>query len=168
MQTLFCTYYHSPLGIIRICGTDRFVSEVHFMREEEIALSDMTPSPVLPEIISDCVEQLIEYFQGKRKNFTVAVYQDGTDFQQIVWNELLGIPFGKTISYMTLSKRIGDTKAIRAVGTTNGRNKIAVIVPCHRVIGSHGDLTGYAGGLWRKKWLLDHEMKIAHGVQTLF
>lgn len=165
---LFCTYYHSPLGIIRICGTDRFVSEVHFMREEEIALSDMTPSPVLPDVINECVEQLIEYFQGRRKNFTIPVYQDGTDFQQIVWNELLGIPYGKTVSYMTVSKRIGDTKAIRAVGSTNGRNKIAVIVPCHRVIGSHGDLTGYAGGLWRKKWLLDHEMKIAHGVQTLF
>ncbi|MBI2730129.1 MAG: methylated-DNA--[protein]-cysteine S-methyltransferase [Sphingobacteriales bacterium] len=168
MQMLFCTYYHSPLGIIRICGTDRFVSEVHFMREEEIALSDMTPSPVLPDVINECVEQLIEYFQGRRKNFTIPVYQDGTDFQQIVWNELLGIPYGKTVSYMTVSKRIGDTKAIRAVGSTNGRNKIAVIVPCHRVIGSHGDLTGYAGGLWRKKWLLDHEMKIAHGVQTLF
>jgi methylated-DNA-[protein]-cysteine S-methyltransferase len=168
MSTLFCTYYHSPLGIIRICGTDRFVSEVHFMSEEEIALSDMRPSILLPDVMNDCLEQLIEYFQGKRKNFTVPVYQDGTDFQQIVWNELLGISYGKTISYMTLSKRIGDTKAIRAVGTTNGKNKIAVIVPCHRVIGSNGDLTGYAGGLWRKKWLLDHEMKIAHGVQTLF
>lgn len=138
------------------------------MREEEIALSDMKPSLVLPEVINDCAEQLIEYFQGKRRNFTVPVYQDGTDFQQIVWNELLGIPYGKTISYQTLSKKIGDVKAIRAVGATNGKNKIAVIVPCHRVIGSHGDLTGYAAGLWRKKWLLEHELKIAHGVQTLF
>lgn len=168
MNSLFCTYYHSPIGIIRIAGTDRFISEVHFMREEEIALSDMKPSLVLPEVIRDCVDQLIEYFQGKRKNFTVPVYQDGTDFQQIVWNELLGIPYGRTISYQTLSKKIGDVKAIRAVGTTNGKNKIGVIVPCHRVIGINGDLTGYAGGLWRKKWLLDHELKIAHGVQTLF
>lgn len=168
MNSLFCTYYHSPIGIIRIAGTDRFISEVHFMREEEIALSDMKPSLVLPEVINDCVNQLIEYFQGKRRNFTVPVYQDGTDFQQIVWNELLGIPYGRTISYQTLSKRIGDVKAIRAVGTTNGKNKIGIIVPCHRVIGSNGDLTGYAGGLWRKKWLLDHELKIAHGVQTLF
>ena len=168
MATLFCTYYHSPIGIVRICGTDRFISEVHFMREEEIALSDMQPSLVLPDVVNECVEQLIEYFQGRRRNFTVPVYQDGTDFQQIVWNELLGIPYGKTISYLNLSKRIGDAKAIRAVGTTNGKNKIAVIVPCHRVIGSHGDLTGYASGLWRKKWLLDLEMKIAHGVQTLF
>ncbi|MGE5108849.1 MAG: methylated-DNA--[protein]-cysteine S-methyltransferase, partial [Sphingobacteriales bacterium] len=154
MNSLFCTYYHSPIGIIRIAGTDRFISEVHFMREEEIALSDMKPSLVLPEVINDCVNQLIEYFQGKRRNFTVPVYQDGTDFQQIVWNELLGIPYGRTISYQTLSKRIGDVKAIRAVGTTNGKNKIGIIVPCHRVIGSNGDLTGYAGGLWRKKWLL--------------
>ena len=168
MGNLFCTYYHSPIGIIRIAGTDRFISEVHFMKEEEIALSDMKPTLVLPEVIRDCVDQLIEYFQGKRRNFTIPVYQDGTDFQQIVWNELLGIPYGRTISYQTLSKKIGDVKAIRAVGTTNGKNKIGVIVPCHRVIGANGDLTGYAGGLWRKKWLLDHELKIAHGVQTLF
>jgi methylated-DNA-[protein]-cysteine S-methyltransferase len=168
MTTLFCTYYHSPLGIIKISATDRFICEVHFMGEDEIALSDMKPSLILPDVINDCVEQLIEYFHGTRRNFTVPVYQEGTDFQQIVWNELLGIPYGKTISYLTLSKKIGDVKAIRAVGTTNGKNKIGIIVPCHRVIGANGDLTGYAGGLWRKKWLLDHELKIAHGVQTLF
>ena len=100
--------------------------------------------------------------------FSVPVAQTGSDFQQGVWAELLKIPFGETISYLELSKRIGDVKAIRAVGTTNGKNQIAIIVPCHRVIGSNGTLTGYAGGLWRKQWLLEHEMKIKHGVRMLF
>jgi methylated-DNA-[protein]-cysteine S-methyltransferase len=85
-----------------------------------------------------------------------------------VWNELQGIPFGKTISYLELSRRLGDTKAIRAAASANGKNNIVIVVPCHRVIGSKNDLVGYAGGIWRKKWFLEHEAKIAHGVQTLF
>jgi methylated-DNA-[protein]-cysteine S-methyltransferase len=96
------------------------------------------------------------------------VHQPGTFFQQKVWGELLQIPYGKTISYLELSRRIGDEKAIRAVGSTNGKNRIAIIVPCHRVIGSDKSLTGYAGGVWRKKWLLQHEFKITHGILTLF
>ena len=94
--------------------------------------------------------------------------QDGTIFQQRVWSELLAIPYGKTISYLTLAKRLGDPKAIRAAASTNGKNNIAIIVPCHRVIGSNNDLVGYAGGLWRKRWLLEMETKITYGVQTLF
>lgn len=89
-------------------------------------------------------------------------------FQEKVWQELLKIAPGQTISYMQLSKRLGDVKAIRAVGTANGKNTVAIIVPCHRVIGSNGDLVGYGGELWRKKWLLDHEAKYSNGVQTLF
>ena len=100
--------------------------------------------------------------------YSVTVAKTGSDVQQVVLAELLKIPFGETISYLELSKRIGDVKAIRAVGTTNGKNQIAIIVPCHRVIGSNGTLTGYAGGLWRKQWLLEHEMKIKHGVRMLF
>ena len=94
--------------------------------------------------------------------------QVGTEFQQSVWNELARIPYGRTISYHELSKRIGNTKAIRAVGSANGNNNICIIVPCHRVIGSNGDLVGYGGDLWRKKWLLEHEGKTVNGVQTLF
>ena len=94
--------------------------------------------------------------------------QHGTDFQQRVWNELLGIPFGKTISYLELARRLGDIKSIRAAASANGKNNIVIVVPCHRVIGSHNDLVGYGGGIWRKRWLLEHEAKIAHGVQTLF
>jgi methylated-DNA-[protein]-cysteine S-methyltransferase len=114
------------------------------------------------------MQQLDEYFAGQRIEFDLQVTQTGTSFQQTVWNELCNIPYGKTISYLELSKRIGNVKAIRAVGTANGTNHVSIIVPCHRVIGSNGSLVGYGGDLWRKKWLLEHEAKYAFGVQTLF
>ncbi len=162
------TFYQSPLGQIMICATDKYITAATFLDEKE-------PLPViensieeLTDLLKDCVEQLIEYFQGLRRNFEIPVLQKGTEFQQRVWSELLAIPFGKTISYKELSKRLGDPKAIRAAAATNGRNKIAIIVPCHRVIGANSDLVGYAGGLWRKKWLLAHENKVANGVLTLF
>lgn len=120
------------------------------------------------KIVESCCNQLDNYFTGVSKVFNLPIVQSGTAFQQTVWNELLNIPYGKTISYLELSKRIGDVKAIRAVGTTNGKNQIAIIVPCHRVIGSNGELTGYAGELWRKKWLLEHEARYTYGLQTLF
>jgi len=119
-------------------------------------------------MVIQCVEELIQYFHGQRRSFDLPISQIGSTFQQKVWNELSGIPFGKTISYLELSRRLGDSKAIRAAAAANGRNNVAIIVPCHRVIGSNNKLVGYAGGLWRKKWLLDHEAKLAHGVQTLF
>lgn len=119
-------------------------------------------------MLIQCAEQLIQYFNGQRRQFELPLNQEGTPFQQQVWNELQQIPFGKTISYLELARRIGDTKATRAVANANGKNNIAVIVPCHRVIGSNRELVGYAGGLHRKKWLLDLEAKIAYGVQTLF
>lgn len=119
-------------------------------------------------MLINCVEQLIQYFQGALRQFDIPLNQPGTPFQQEVWSELMRIPFGKTISYLELARRTGDTKATRAVANANGKNNIAIIIPCHRVIGSNRELTGYAGGLWRKKWLLEHEAKIAYGVQTLF
>lgn len=118
--------------------------------------------------IQNCIKQLNEYFAGKRKDFQLPVTQYGTEFQKRVWNELLQIPYGKTISYQELSKRIGNVKAVRAAGTCNGNNKQCIVVPCHRVIGSNGDLTGYSGDLWRKKWLLQHEAKYEYGVRELF
>jgi methylated-DNA-[protein]-cysteine S-methyltransferase len=168
MQMNYSTYYTSPLGTIRINSNNTCITQVHFLREDEeaILLNDLQKNA--PPVLQQCVDQLIEYFQGQRKNFDVPVYQDGTDFQQRVWNELLNIPFGKTISYLTLSKRLGDPKAIRAAASTNGKNNIAIIVPCHRVIGSNNDMIGYASGIWRKKWLLEMEAKITWGVQTLF
>lgn len=164
-------YYNSPLGILFIKSNGDSIEEITFanswkgkkINEDEIDFFQHG-SPV----IQKCIEQLKEYFAGSRKVFDFPITQSGTEFQQKVWNELLNIPFGKRISYMELSKRIGNVKAIRAVGTCNGRNNICIVVPCHRVIGSNGDLVGYGGELWRKKWLLDHEDKYASGVQTLF
>jgi methylated-DNA-[protein]-cysteine S-methyltransferase len=101
--------------------------------------------------------QLEEYFAGTRQAFDLPLAAEGTDFQRRVWDALLGIPYGTTISYLELARRIGDPKAVRAVGLANGRNPISIIVPCHRVIGSDGSLTGYGGGIERKRWLLQHE-----------
>jgi methylated-DNA-[protein]-cysteine S-methyltransferase len=112
--------------------------------------------------------QLKAFFEGKLRTFTIPMNQNGTEFQKKVWDLLYTIPYGKTISYNELAKQYGDIKAIRAVAAANGRNNIAIIIPCHRVIGSDRSLTGYAGGLWRKKWLLDHEAKFYSGVQQLF
>ena len=156
------TYYHSPVGILKISGTEQYISEVTFKEKEETASEHLSP------MLINCVEQLIQYFNGEIRQFDFPMNQSGTAFQQDVWNHLLSIPFGRTISYMDLAKMTGDTKATRAVANANGKNNIAIVVPCHRVIGSNRELTGYAGGLWRKKWLLEHEAKIAHGVQTLF
>lgn len=164
-------YYQSPLGALEIRSTGSAISEILFVNSwkgakiNEAELSFIKPKSA---IIKSCIKQLDEYFAGKRTEFTVHTAQVGTDFQQQVWTELCKIPYGRTISYLELSKRIGNVKAIRAVGTANGNNSICIIVPCHRVIGSNGELVGYGGDLWRKKWLLEHENKVANGVQTLF
>lgn len=163
---MYTSYYQSPLGTMRITVTDSFVQEVHFCTEEEMKMSPgfSASTPLLHQ----CTEQLIEYFQGIRRVFELPVHQSGTTFQQSVWSELMAIPFGKTMSYMDMARKLGDPKVIRAAASANGKNKIAVIVPCHRVIGTNREMVGYASGIWRKKWLLHHEQKIALGVQTLF
>jgi methylated-DNA-[protein]-cysteine S-methyltransferase len=166
MQGYFSTYYQSPLGLLKITGAENFISEILFIDNIERPQGDHKKK--LPPIFINCIEQLIEYFHGERRSFDFVLNQNGTAFQKKVWNELLGIPFGKTISYLELSRRLGDTKAIRAAASANGKNNVVIVVPCHRVIGSKNDLVGYGGGIWRKKWLLEHEAKIAHGVQTLF
>lgn len=164
-------YYRSPIGILEIRSSGNSISDVLFVNSwkgakiDESSISFVKPkSPV----IKTCIKQLDEYFAGTRTAFNIPVSQVGTEFQQSIWTALCQIPFGKTLSYLELSKRIGNVKAIRAVGTANGNNSVSIIVPCHRVIGSKGDLVGYGGDLWRKKWLLDHESHIAHGVQKLF
>jgi methylated-DNA-[protein]-cysteine S-methyltransferase len=113
--------------------------------------------------LQEPVSQLNDYFEGKRTDFTFKLNPFGTEFQQKVWKGLLEIPFGKTMSYLELSKKLGDVKAIRAVASANGKNPLWIVVPCHRVIGTDGSLTGYAGGLWRKKWLLEHENPTKQG-----
>lgn len=164
MADTFSAYYHSPLGPIRISGTETYISEVSFRSADEPA----TTAAYLPPLVINCMEQLIQYFAGQRRVFELPLAQEGTPFQQQVWNLLMGIPFGKTISYLQLAIQAGDPKSTRAVANANGRNDIAIIVPCHRVIGANGELTGYAAGLPRKRWLLEHERKVAYGVQTLF
>lgn len=165
MAEIYHTYYHSPIGLLKISGTEEYITEVTFHDTTQKAEGNKKH---LPHMLIQCIEQLIQYFNGQRRQFELPLNQEGTIFQQEVWNELQQIPYGKTISYLELARRIGDTKATRAVANANGKNNIAVIVPCHRVIGSNKELVGYAGGLHRKKWLLDLEAKVAYGVQTLF
>jgi methylated-DNA-[protein]-cysteine S-methyltransferase len=164
-EQVYTTYYHSPVGLLRISGTENYISEVSFFDKVD---KPERKKKNLPPLMIQCIEQLIQYFNGERRVFDFPINQPGTTFQQGVWNELMTIPFGKTISYLELARKTGDTKATRAVANANGRNNVAIIIPCHRVIGSNRELIGYGGGLWRKKWLLEHEAKIAHGVQTLF
>jgi methylated-DNA-[protein]-cysteine S-methyltransferase len=164
-------YYKSPVGVLKLSGDNEALTELIFVSTERKGLTDDNNLPLEPPqsaVLKQTAEQLNEYFAGKRMQFDLPLNQEGTDFQQRVWAELLNIKAGHTISYLTLSKRLGDVKAIRAVGTANGRNNISIIVPCHRVIGSNGTLVGYGGDLWRKKWLLEHENKFTNGVQTLF
>jgi methylated-DNA-[protein]-cysteine S-methyltransferase len=156
METVFI---QTPLGIAKIEGNENGISVVSVTQEGEL-------SSKIPKNLKQAVTQLNEYFEGKRKEFTFLINPQGTEFQQKVWQELLHIPFGKTMSYLDLSKKIGDVKAIRAVASANGKNPLWIVVPCHRVIGTDGSLTGYAGGLWRKKWLLEHENPIKQ--QSLF
>ena len=165
MDNLYFTYYQSPVGLLKIGGTDSYIAEVSFIDNQEQVTHG---EPGISEVMHQCTEELIEFFNGKRRQFDIPVHQEGTAFQQKVWGELVNIPFGKTISYLDMAKQLGDPKVIRAAASTNGKNKIAIIVPCHRVIGSDKTLIGYGGGLWRKKWLLQHEFRIKHGVQTLF
>ena len=142
---------NTPLGCAEICGDEIGISKIHILNDEtEI-------STKIPKELKEAVSQLQDYFNGKRTDFTFKINPLGTDFQKKVWQELVNIPFGKTCSYLELSKKLGDVKAIRAVASANGKNPLWIVVPCHRVIGSDGSLTGYAGGLWRKKWLLEHE-----------
>ena len=155
-QTIFIK---TPLGIAKIVGNENGISIISILSEAEI-------SATIPDVLKEAVLQLNDYFEGKRTDFTFKLNPKGTVFQQKVWQELLQIPFGKTISYMDLSKRLGDIKAIRAVASANGKNPLWIVIPCHRVIGTNGSLTGYAGGLWRKKWLLEHE--IPTNQQSLF
>lgn len=148
METVFV---HTPLGITKLVGDEKGLASITVLNDEKPA------SDVIPEILEEAVYQLQEYFEGKRESFSLTLNPNGTEFQKKVWNALQDIPYGKTVSYLELSKSLGDVKAIRAVAAANGKNPLWIVVPCHRVIGSDGSLVGYAGGLHRKKWLLNHE-----------
>ncbi len=148
---IFTTCYHSPIGVVKVTGAEHAICSALFTEDE------VTETEHVPDVLKECVQQLDEYFNGQRRDFDLSLAQAGTMFQQQVWQQLKSIPYGKTRSYLDVAKAVSGEKAIRAVGAANGRNPLCILVPCHRVIGSDGSLTGYAGGLWRKEWLLRHE-----------
>lgn len=150
----------SPLGFTKITGDENGIASISILNSDE-KITD-----IIPIQLEDCVHQLNEYFDGKRTQFDLVLNPEGTDFQKKVWDALQTIAYGKTCSYLELSQHLGDIKAIRAVANANGKNPLWIVVPCHRVIGSDGRLTGYAGGLYRKQWLLEHESPYKQ--QTLF
>ena len=152
-------FIKTPLGVAKIAGDDNGIAVISILEEGEVTTE-------VPVLLQEAISQLNDYFVGNRNDFDFKMNPSGTEFQQRVWQELLNIPFGKTMSYLDLSKKLGDVKAIRAVASANGKNPLWIVVPCHRVIGTDGSLTGYAGGLWRKKWLLEHESPSAQ--QSLF
>jgi methylated-DNA-[protein]-cysteine S-methyltransferase len=158
------TYFKTPIGTAKIVGDQNGIQSITVLDDD--AISEDLLKAKTPECLQDCVVQLEEYFNGKRASFNLTVNPKGTKFQIKVWKSLLKIKFGKTKSYLEQSKALGDIKAIRAVASANGKNPIWIIIPCHRVIGSDGSLTGYAGGIWRKKWLLAHENPVKQ--QSLF
>lgn len=152
----------TPLGVMVACATEYGIRSLEFTDQKIIKIparySDgfnviESSNPHLEQLQTE----LMEYFAGNRKTFEVPIHLMGTPFQEQVWNALMGIPYGATTTYLEQSAKLGNTKSIRAVASANGKNPIAIRIPCHRVIGKNGDLTGYAGGLARKKWLLDHE-----------
>jgi methylated-DNA-[protein]-cysteine S-methyltransferase len=159
----------SPLGKLVLESDGYAIISVHIeVKGEKLQdLSSNLAGHLLPVCLESCKMQLGEYFEGSREQFDLPLDPKGTPFQKRVWTFLQQIPFGQTISYLELAKRLGDHKVIRAAGTANGKNPIAIIIPCHRVIGSNGHLVGYAGGLENKKWLLDHEQKYSGGTIQL-
>lgn len=151
-------YYNSPIGLVEVAGTETYITSVKFVEKGQ---SRKAP----PFVHEKCIRQIDEYFKGIRKEFSVDIKVEGTEFQKKVWEELNTIKFAKTVSYIELAKRLKDPLAVRAIGNANSKNPFCIILPCHRVIGSNGHLIGYAGGLKRKQWLLEHERRIVGNFQ---
>ena len=164
MQNSFVHIYHSPIGAIKMVSSKHCIQQLSFIDIPELENNNTDQN--IPAVMHQCIDELIEYFAGNRRSFTVAIDQEGTEFQQKVWKELYELPFGKTLSYGDLAKKMGDHNLVRAAA--NAKNKVAILIPCHRIIGSDRSLVGYAWGKTRKKWLLQHEFRLALGVQTLF
>jgi methylated-DNA-[protein]-cysteine S-methyltransferase len=153
-------YCQTPVGVTRIIAEDGYITSVS-VRDEEIEVQ-----PTDDPLINMAIQQLDEYFAGKRRLFDFPMRQKGSDFELLVWDELSKIDYAKTISYSQQSKLMNTPLAIRAIAAANGRNDLWLVVPCHRVIGADGSLTGYASGIWRKQWLLEHEARVAGVGQT--
>ncbi len=160
MERVFKAWVESPIGWIEIAAGDAGITAIDFLREGD-RRTPPEPEPGAPSALGDCAAQLGEYFSGLRRVFDVPLHLGGTPFQRKAWEALLAIPFGKTATYKDIAAAVGNPNSTRAVGGANHRNPVSIIVPCHRVIGSDGRLTGYGGGLWRKEWLLAHERRHA-------
>ncbi|MBU5343857.1 methylated-DNA--[protein]-cysteine S-methyltransferase [Caldifermentibacillus hisashii] len=156
--------YESPIGVIEIIGTNEAIHSILFSEKDK---KQNFLQAETPPVLAECYTQLDEYFKGKRHDFSFPYQLEGTDFQKKVWEALIEIPYAETGSYKDIALFIGNEKAIRAVGSANGKNKLSIVIPCHRVIGSNGKLTGYAGGLWRKEWLLQHEKSCKRNISSL-
>ncbi|GAB4435510.1 MAG: methylated-DNA--[protein]-cysteine S-methyltransferase [Anaerolineae bacterium] len=166
MSQIYKSYYPSEIGLLEIIGTAESIRAIEFVDKEE---GDQAIEPAdPPPAVAACLAQLDEYFKGERRNFSLNLKPDGTAFQQAVWQQLTAIPYGQTTSYLDIARQVGNEKAVRAVGAANGQNPIVIVVPCHRVVGSNGQLTGYGGGLWRKAWLLEHEKRFSSPQMALF
>ncbi len=150
-QNYYLKYCITPLGRLELKSTENTLLSVRFEGKGE-------SSEIIPPILEESEKQLLEYFQGSRQIFNLRLAPEGTEFQQKVWEQVVAIPFGETASYLDIAFKTGSAKNTRAVGLANGKNPIPIIIPCHRIIGSNGKLTGYAGGLERKRWLLHHEL----------
>ena len=148
----YISYLDSPVGTLEIVSSENGILSLSFYDGKSSKYSEN-----LPRVHQNCIDQLKQYFSGTLKSFSLDLKPEGTEFQKKVWQSLVKIPFGTTTSYSTLAESLGDLAAIRAVASAIGKNKIAVIIPCHRVIGSNGSMTGFAGGIPRKEWLLQHE-----------
>ena len=155
---MFSSLVESPIGQLIIKANEHEVFSINFPDQ----LTDESPN----KITEIAKAQFIEYFEGKRNNFNFPMLQTGTDFQKNVWNELRKIDAGKPITYAALAKRMKNPLAIRAIASANGKNNLLIAIPCHRVIGSNGELVGFSAGLWRKKWLLEHETRITMNGQS--
>ncbi|MEF2966689.1 methylated-DNA--[protein]-cysteine S-methyltransferase [Paenibacillus sp. M1] len=162
MKPLHKLDYESPIGVIEIVGTEEAVWSIMYSAEDGVKDIENGNTPAA---LVACYTQLDEYFKGERVNFSFPYKYEGTDFQKTVWRALTAIPYAQTGSYTDIAVAIGNEKAIRAVGSANGKNKLSIVIPCHRIIGASGKLTGYAGGLWRKEWLLRHEARTAGSIK---
>jgi AraC family transcriptional regulator of adaptative response/methylated-DNA-[protein]-cysteine methyltransferase len=164
---LHFTRINTPLGPMLAAATDDALVLLEFIDRRLLEtqlrtignLIGRAPVPGANAVLQQTERELAEYFAGERQEFTVPLYAPGSEFQQSVWEELLRVPYAETRTYGEQARRMGKAEAVRAVARTNGENRIAIIIPCHRIVGANGKLTGYGGGLWRKKWLLDHELK---------
>jgi methylated-DNA-[protein]-cysteine S-methyltransferase len=164
MEQKYTAHYSSPIGLIELTASSDALKSLNFVEPEAAS----PPDAVLPPVLQAALAQLAEYFAGTRREFDLPLAPDGTDFQRRVWQQLRAVTYGQTASYLEIALAVGNGKAVRAVGAANGSNPISIIIPCHRVIGTNGKLTGYGGGLWRKEWLLQHEGWQPHPQLTLF